>query len=708
MLNHPRKNIDAVFSPQSIAVVGTNRTKQTVPHDIFQNILEGGYQGIVYPVAPRSPSVSGVKAYKYILDIPDPIELAIIVFPSSVCHMALEQCGEKGVKSCIIISAGFREIGPAGVEREEHIKQIAAKYNIAVVGPNCLGAINTDPRVRLNASFARKMPSEGSIAFLSQSGALCSAVLDYARGKHIGFSKFISFGNKCDINESDLIYYLAEDDSTKVILVYLEEIADGQGLLKAAQTVIRETGKPILAIKSGRTSLGASAAASHTGSLAGSDEVCDAIFRQAGIVRCRTIEEMFNNAIALAYQPRPKSNKVAIITNAGGPGVMATDACVDAGLDLAKFSEETTEVLRKKLPKTANINNPVDVIGDARSDRYHAALAAALADEGVSGAMVILTPQSMTDIEAIAEEIVRTASALPEKPVYASFMGEADVARGIDILQRNHIPHYILPESMASAFATSYKFDKAVKIEREPVARFEDVQCEKARAIIEAVAAAGRRHVPEVEASQVLAAYGLPVLDSGVAKSAEEAAQVAARLGFPVAMKIHSPDVIHKFDVGGVILGVADEEAARRAYERIIDVVSKRMPDAKIIGVNVQKMAQPGREVIMGLKRDAVFGPVVMFGLGGTFVEVFRDVAFAAAPLDDHTVASMVRAIRSFPILAGARGRPRCDIATIEECIKRLAQLAVDCPQIVELDMNPVIVMNEGEGAVVADARIML
>ncbi|MHC4252596.1 MAG: acetate--CoA ligase family protein, partial [Planctomycetota bacterium] len=582
------KNIDGIFSPSSVAVVGATRTPGTVPHDILMNILRSGYQGVVYPVCPRVRSIGGVRTYKYVIDVPDPVELAVLVFPSEVCHLAMEQCGQKGVKSCIIISAGFREVGAAGLERERRVKEIADRYGISIVGPNCLGAINTDPKVRLNASFARKMPAEGAIGFVSQSGALCTAVLDYARGKHIGFSKFVSFGNKMDIDEVDLLYYLGDDPATKVILVYLEEIRDGQGLLKAARAVIEKTGKPILAIKSGRTKAGASAAASHTGSLAGSDEVCEAIFHQAGIMRCRTVEELFNNAIALAYQPRPKSNRVAIITNAGGPGVMAADASVDAGLELAEFSGPTAEVLERALPKTANTKNPVDVIGDARSDRYKAALGATLEDPDVGGAMVILTPQSMTDIDAIAREVVSTARAHPEKPVYASFMGEADVASGIDILQRSHVPHYQLPESMAAAFAASRGFERRLGVERAPAEPFGDVDRAAAEAVIGRARAAGRTYLGEVEATEVVAAYGLPTLPARLATTAEEAAAAATEVGFPVAMKITSPDVIHKFDVGGVVLDVGDETAAREAFERITTLVKKAMPEALIEGVNVQ------------------------------------------------------------------------------------------------------------------------
>jgi acetyltransferase len=364
-----QKNLEKIFYPESLAVVGANKVRGTVPADIIFSILKTDFQGIVYPVSPRERFISGIKCHKYIADIVDPVDLAILVFPSSVCHLALEQCGEKGIKSVIIISAGFKEIGGIGLEREKQIKEIADKYDMSFIGPNCLGVINTDPRALLNASFARKMPEEGSIAFLSQSGALCTAVLDYAQAKHIGFSKFVSFGNKADISEIDLLYYLRDDPKTKVILVYLEEISDGPGLMKAAREIISESAKPILALKSGRTMEGASAAASHTGSLAGSDEIVDAAFEQAGIIRCDNIEEMFNIAIAMTYQSLPANNRVAIITNAGGPGVLTTDAAIHEGLQLARFSEETTDIFKKSLPKTANIKNPVDVIGDARADR---------------------------------------------------------------------------------------------------------------------------------------------------------------------------------------------------------------------------------------------------------------------------------------------------------------------------------------------------
>ena len=703
----PVRDLEYVFYPRSVAVLGANRVVGTVPHDIFANILKDKFQGVVFPVSPKERSIAGVKAYKYVVDIPDPVDLAILVFPSTVCHLAMEQCGEKGVKAAIIISAGFREIGPVGLKREEQIREIARKHGISFIGPNCLGVINTDPLSHLNASFARQMPAEGSIGFLSQSGALCTAVLDYAQAKQIGFSKFVSFGNKANISDIDLMMYLKDDPKTKVILVYLEEITDGPSFMQAARSIIRETGKPILVLKSGRTQEGAAAAASHTGSLAGSDDVCDAALRQSGVIRCSTIEEMFNIAIALAYQPLPKGKRVAIITNAGGPGVLTTDAVIKEKLEMAKFSDETRDIFKKTLPATANIKNPVDVIGDARADRYKVALSSALGDDNVDGALVILTPQSMTDIDTIAEEISTVARQF-EKPTYTSFMGESEVASGIQILQRRQIPHYILPESMCKAFAGSYFFRRQMERPEESVPAFADVKKDQAAAVIGKAVKEGRNYLPEAEAVPVLAAYGLPILRSGIAASREEAVRLAAKIGFPVVMKVISGDIIHKFDVKGVVLNVSSETDAGAAWDSIHANVHKARPEAKISGIYVQKMVPGGLEVILGLKRDPSFGPVIMFGLGGIFVEIFRDVSFRVAPVPPSEVREMIRDIKARGMLTGARGRKPRDIAGIEQCIHRLSQLAVDQPEISELDINPLIVQDEGGGCFVADARILL
>ena len=702
-----KQNIVKMFNPKSIAVVGTNNVKGTVPYDILFNILKTEFTGVVFPVSPGEKSICSIKAYKYVVDITDPIDLAIIVFPSAVCHMALEQCGQKGIKSVVIISAGFKEIGEKGLEREKQLRQIAEKYNMSIIGPNCLGIINTDPFINLNASFARKMPEQGNIGFLSQSGALCTAVLDYALSKHIGFSKFISFGNKVDISEIDLIYYLMEDDKTRVILLYLEEVTDGRALMQAARDVTRLKGKPVLLLKAGRTEAGASAAASHTGSLAGNDEIYDAAFKQAGIIRCENIEEMFNIAIAFAYQPAPRSNKVAIITNAGGPGVLTTDAAIHDGLQLAKFSEETTKMFRKSLPSNANIKNPVDVVGDARADRYNIALNGAFREDDVDAVFVILTPQSMTDIETIAKEVVKVSKQY-SKPVYSSFMGEADVAVGVDILLRNKIPHYILPESMCRSFSRVYRFYRDLDNDPHPQHVFTDVDTKTVHLILDEAIQNNHLYLSEDEAGKVLKKYGLPVVPGEKAISPDEAASIAQNIGFPVVMKIISDDIVHKSDVKGVALNVNSSEEARNTYTMMIEQVLQIKPEARIKGIQISKMILSGEEVILGIKRDPSFGPIIMFGLGGVYVEVFKDVSFRVAPIDEIIADSMIKQIRSYKILDGIRGKMPHDIAAIRECLIRLSQLALECPQIKELDINPLIVLEKTKGCFVADARIML
>jgi acetyltransferase len=701
------QNMENIFYPESVAIVGANKVPGTVPHDIIHNILKADFQGIVYPVSPREKFIAGAKAYKYIIDIEDPVDLAIIVFPSSVCDLALEQCGKKGVKSAIIISAGFKEIGEKGREREQKLLEIADKYDMNFIGPNCLGVINTDPKKSLNASFARQMPEEGNIGFLSQSGALCTAVLDYAQAKHIGFSKFISFGNKADINEIDLLNYLKDDPKTEVILIYLEEISNGRALMETARNIIAETGKPILALKAGRTSEGASAAASHTGSLAGSDEVTSGALKQAGIIRCDNIEEMFNKAIAMAYQPMPKSNRVAIITNAGGPGVLTTDAAISEGLELANFSDQTTAVLKKSLPRTANIKNPVDVIGDARAERYKVALSQALKDVNVDGAFVILTPQSMTDIEDTAQEVARVAEQY-DKPIYASFMGEAEVSEGVDILQRNKIPHYQLPESMCRAFATAYNYTTHKQKELDRSELYEDVDKEKAQKILDQAKSEGRKILTEYEADKVLETYRLPLPQRELATSADEAVAIAEEIGFPVAMKIQSEDITHKFDIKGVVLDINSTEEVKQAYEKIMENVKSNKPDAKINGILVEEMIPEGEEVILGIHQDSYFGPSIMYGMGGIFVETFKDVSFRVAPLDRETAENMIEETSSAPLLHGARGVSERDIDALINALIRLSQLATDCPDIQELDINPMIVLEKGKGCYVADASISL
>ena len=698
------KNLDSIFYPRSVAVVGVTQTPGTVPYDIFYNILSSGYKGILYPVAPGKKSISAVRAYRYVSDIEDEVDLAVIVFPVVVVEKALEMCGKKGVKSAIVISAGFREVGPEGVKREKRIKDICAEYGISLIGPNCLGVINTDPVSMLNASFARKMPSEDRIAFLSQSGALCTAVLDYARGKHIGFSKFVSFGNRAGVTEIDLLHYLHQDEKTDVILLYLEEMRDGRGLIEAAKKITRGNNpKPIIAIKSGRTPQGADAASSHTGSLAGEDSICDAVFREAGIIRVNTLDAMFNTAILLAYQPMPKGNRVAIVTNAGGPGVMATDAAVSWNLDIARFEPKTTAKLRESLPAVANIKNPVDVIGDARSDRYETALKAVIEDPNVDETLVILTPQSMTDIKEIARGIVKVQEK-SNKPMACSFMGASDVQVGVDILEQAHIPHYILPELACKAMSNVQRVRKWRQTELKEFAPL-PVDKAKAEAIIKDLPAG---YLREDQALAVLEAYGLPVPKHKLCKNADEAVAFAEKIGYPVVLRVVSPQIVHKYDVKGVALGLKDAEAVRKAHSEMMSHIKRAMPEAQITGVLVRGMIPAGHEVILGAKRDPIFGPTLMFGLGGLFVEVFKDVTFALAPIDEGTASRMVREVKAVSILQGARGTKAADLAGIEESLRRLGQMVSDLERISELDINPLLVGPAEQGCAVADVRIRL
>ena len=700
-----QRSLESIFYPRSVAVCGVVPTPGTVPHDIFRNILDSGFTGTLYPVAPFKRSICSVRAYRYVIDIDDDVDLAVIVYPANVVHKAIRQCGEKGVRAVIVVSAGFREVGPTGAERERQIRDICDDYGIDMIGPNCLGVINTDPASCLNASFARKMPQAGRIAFLSQSGALCTAVLDYARDRAIGFSKFVSFGNKAGVSEVDLLHYLYEDDKTDVILLYLEEITDGRALAEAARRVTRgPKGKPILALKSGRTPQGAKAAASHTGSLAGQDAVADAIFRESGILRVESIEQLFNAAVMYAYQPLPQGNRVAIVTNAGGPGVMATDAAIALGLEVPSFEQATSASLKASLPAAANTKDPVDVIGDARSDRYCAALAAVLDDPNVDQALVILTPQSMTDIEAIARGVIQVQQSAT-KAIACSFMGGADVAPGVHLLQRAHIPHFILPEWACRAMAEVQRIRKWRELpEDRPEAL--PVDRDAAAAIVDAAPAG---YLPEDQALAVLAAYGLALPPFRLVRTPEEAVAFADQIGYPVVLRVVSPQIVHKTEVKGVALDLGDAAAVHDAFEGMMDHLADVRPGAEVSGVLVRGMIPHGHEVILGAQRDAAFGPVLMFGLGGVYVELFGDVTFALAPISRARAGRMIDGVKAGKLLRGLRGHPPADIAGVQESLMRLGQLMVDFERVAELDVNPLIARPvEAGGNMVADVYIRL
>ncbi len=701
------KNIEPVMNPKSIAVVGATDRVGSVGLAVFRNILDAGFQGLLYPVNPKAKSVQNIKAYPKLSNIPDEVDVAVIIVPAEIVCSVLEEAGKKQVKGAIVISAGFKEVGERGAERERQLKETVAKYDIRTIGPNCLGIINNNEKVRLNASFATKMPKAGNIAFISQSGALCTAVLDYAEGKNIGFSKFVSFGNKADVNEIDLLNYLKNDPDTHVILMYLEDIAHGRAFLETAREITWQANKPILAIKSGRSAEGALAAASHTGSLAGSDSAYDAIFRQSGILRVEGVDELFNSALAFAKQPIPKGNRIAIITNAGGPGIMATDAAIRHGLKIATFSEQTKQKLKQELPPTASIRNPVDVIGDATHERYEAAIRHVLMDDNVDGAIVILTPQTMTDVLETAEIIPRVAKNT-DKPLLCSFMGIVDVSEGIEHLEANGIPNYAFPEAAARSMASMAFYGNLLSLDKRQIRRVAADRDTVTELIERKLSGKQSCYLPEREANEILQCYGFPVLKSILLTDVSDVDKAAEEIIFPAAMKISSRDIIHKFDAGGVQLKIKTREEAKKAFQEIIENVKRYNRSAKIDGVIIERMAKRGVEVILGAVRDPKFGPICMFGLGGTFVEAIKDVTFRLAPMWEINAENMINTIKARSILKGVRGAWPSDVDAIKDCILRLSQMITDNPEIAEMDINPLIVYPQGKGCVVADSRILL
>ena len=709
--------LDAIFAPQSLAVVGASTTLGKVGHDIFVNILKGGYTGTLYPVNPSARSVASVRAYPTINDIPDAVDLAMIILPPRLALKSVEDAVEKGVKGMVIVSAGFREVGGKGLEIENSIVSLCRDAGIRVVGPNCLGVINPSPEVRLNASFSARMPVFGNISFISQSGALCTAVLDFAAEREFGFSKFVSIGNKADVDELDLLRYFHADPHTEVIMISLEALGRGAEFIEEVKEITSGNNpKPVLVIKSGRTAEGARAAASHTGALAGTEAVYNAIFQQSGIIRVDTIDELFDNATAFAYKNKsalgkqrrkvPYGNRVAIVTNAGGPGIVATDVTISSGLRLAQFHEETVAALASHLPSAANLHNPVDVIGDAAQDRYENALAAVIRDENVDGALVILTPQSMTNALATAEAIVKIADR-SHKPILCCFMGVVDVSAGVKYLQAKGVPVFRFPENAAKAFGALYRYSRWMN--RQILAKFQlthDTQT--AADIIQQSLDDGKTYLGELEGLSLLAAYGFKTLPTALAADADEAVALAEKMGPPVVMKIVSPQILHKSDADGVMINLATPDAVHAAFLQISANAKQYNPAAEIRGVLVQKMAPRGVEVIFGMNRYPTFGPLLMFGLGGIFVELFQDVVFRLAPMNRNSARRMIRGIRGFKMLEGFRGLPKVDLTAMEKALVSLSDMVTQHPDIQELDINPLIAGDTDAGLTVADCRIIL
>jgi acetyltransferase len=708
MLHKAGLKLDYILNPQSIAVVGASTRPGTVGNDIFRNLLFSEFNGSVFPVNPKARSVCGVHSYPTLADIPEPVDLGVLIVPSGAIMKVVDDAIAKSVKALVVISAGFKEIGDEGAKLEKQLTEKVRAAGIPLIGPNCLGVINTDPEVRMNATFGRKMPAAGNLAFISQSGALCTSVLDYAEERRMGFSKFISFGNKADIDEIDLLACLAKDAKTSVIAMYLEDISDGRAFIETCREIFWETGKPMLCLKSGRTPEGAKAVSSHTGSLAGSDSVYDALLAQSGVQRVDTIAELFDYAALYTTQPLPRGGRVAIITNAGGPGIMATDAAIRHGLTLAQLSDATKDKLRQALPPTASLRNPVDVIGDAHADRYQAAIRTVMEDPSVDMGMVILTPQSMTDIE-------ETAAAVPEalkgidKPVVGAFMGVRDVAAGVAILRKAGIPNYAFPEDAIKSLAAANRLVTVHEIPRRTIPTFNDLKLAEAKQFVaDALGSESQRYLTQAECRPLLEYYRLPLLKSAIVHSAAEAGKIVESFGTPVVMKVMSADVVHKFDAGGVLLNIQGPAEARAAFDKIHRNVAAAVPGATIQGILIEQMAPKGVEVILGASRDPRFGPLMMFGLGGTMVEVLKDVSFRLAPMWQISAERMVHQIRSFQVLDGFRGSPPSDIDAIVDTLLRLSAMVCNHPEISELDINPLIVHAAGKGASVADSRIML
>ncbi|MBW1636570.1 MAG: acetate--CoA ligase family protein [Deltaproteobacteria bacterium] len=700
--------LDAIFAPQSVAVIGASTHKGKVGHDIFANILFGGYKGTLYPVNPKAQSILSVKCFKSISAIADPIDLAMIILPPRLALKAIEECIAKKVKGIVIVSAGFKEVGGEGVAIEKEIGALCKEAGIRVVGPNCLGVINPAPDISLNASFSNRMPENGNISFISQSGALCTAVLDFAADKGFGFSKFISIGNKADVDELDLLRYYHKDPNTDVVMIYMEELTrDAEQFIREIREMTSGTNPThVLAIKSGTSDAGAAAAASHTGSLAGSDAIYDAIFAQAGIIRCQTVNELFDYAQVFAAQKALRGDRIAIVTNAGGPGIIATDMSENSGLQLARFTDETIKELHKYLPLTANFHNPVDVIGDAAKDRYENTLATVLSDPNVDGVLIILTPQSMTDVMGTAEAIVKIAKN-SMKPIVCSFMGIIDVSDGVKLLQKNHLPVYHFPESAARAMGALYQGTKWQS--RRTLPQYEiEYDRKQAEEIINSYLEEGKETLGELDGNRILQCYGFNTLQMELATSGEQASRIAEKIGFPVVMKIVSSQILHKSDAHGVMVGLETGSEVEEAFSQIMANAKEYDPEAILDGILIQQMAPSGTEVILGVSRDPMFGHAVMFGLGGIFVEVYKDVVFNIAPLGRNVARRMIRRIKGYPILTGVRGQPPRDIEMLEKNLVSLRAMVTNHPVIKELDINPLFVHAEGDGTTVADIIITL
>ncbi len=693
--------LEALLKPDAVAVIGASRSPGKVGYEILANLIEGGFEGDIVPINPTSNKVLGLPCYPDLKTSGKKIDLSVIAVPTKFVRQAVVDSIEAGAKAVTIITAGFKEVGEEGAKLESELAAYCTAREVRLLGPNCLGLINAHHK--MNASFAKHMPKPGGITIMSQSGALCTAILDWASERHLGLAKLVSMGNKADLSETDFLTAFGKDDETKVIVGYLESIVAGDAFIKAAE--MATASKPVVIFKSGVTAAGGKAASSHTGSLAGADAGYAAAFKRSGIIRADTFEAMFDFATAFAMQPLPKGRRVAIITNAGGPGIMAADAVELSGLEVTTLAGSTATALAKKLPAAASVGNPIDVLGDADPGRYADALNAAQDDDSVDAIIVILTPQAMTNPLETARAI--ESNTRNEKPILVSFMGGADVTPGREELVASNLPDYPAPERAVAALKAMVDYAEWLRRPPRVITRF-PVNRRRVERIIRRHVRTNELQVGEAAAKDVLRAYDFNVPAGTIALTADQAVEAAEKIGYPLAMKIASPDIIHKSDMGGVKLNLATADAVRDAFDLMIMRIQQRAPDAKLNGVYIEKMCGRGREVILGMTRDPQFGPMLMFGLGGIFVEVMKDVTFHIAPITNEEALQMLQTTRSFELLTGVRGQASVDIDAIATALQRISQLAQDFPEISEMDINPFIVGHVGQDSVAADARITL
>ena len=696
---------DSVFlSPKSIAVIGASDKRGSVGATITSNIING-FKGIVYPISPSREQVFYKKAYKTVLDVPKSIDLAVIVIKNTLVAQVLEECGKKKIKGVIIITAGFKEVDEEGARREEEIKSISKKYNIQVIGPNCLGVMNLDPKTMMNSTFLKITPKSGTIALVSQSGAICAALVEDASAQGIGFSAVVSLGNKAVMSEVDILKILAEHKQTKVIVMYLEDMGDGQEFLKVCKKITRKLKKPVLVLKSGRSPEGAKAAMSHTGALMGSDEIYDALLKQSGAIRVDTMEELFDYATAFSKQPLPLAGDLVIVSNAGGPAIISTDACSKMNIKMADITSISKKI-DSVIPPWGSSRNPVDIVGDADFNRFSNVLDRVLAHPKVGSVVSMCTPSGTLNYDKLADVIVAMSKKY-KKTMLASLMGLDEGITNREILAEGNIPYYNYAEGAIRTLAAMIRFSNWVRAPVGKVTKFK-VNRLKARKIFDKVKSEGRTNLLEEEGLEVLKAYGLPLPSSALACDAAQAIKIAKKIGYPVVMKIASPQIIHKSDAGGVMVNLKNDEEIRSAFDTIVGNAKKYDKKAEIKGVLIVEMVKGGKELIIGSKHEPGFGPVIMLGMGGIYVEVLKDVTFKLAPVTDIESDDMIASIKTQKLLKGVRGEKPSDIEKLSECIQRLSQLVSDFGEIKELDLNPVLVMEKGRGCRILDVRIGL